>query len=955
MSEQNKNNLRVFVSYGHDEYVTFAKSIAEELCMQGHEVWFDEKRLKPGGDWELYIEEGLDWVGEDPSRGRILLIMTPYSVRRPDGYCLNEIAKALDNKIKIVPVMLVWTTPPLSIYRLQWVDMTCSQNKKQITGTFASDVQKITSALEIEEVHYNASRNLFNQLHPLNYDTELVLYQTWFVGREWVFEEINQWLTSPAASRLFWITGLPGIGKTAIATRLLQQCPQVVAFHICRRGNSEKTAPRRIICTLAYQLSTQMPEYKSMLEQLDLQTIIDTYNDGALFETLLVQPLNQMSTIDRKSVVLLIDGLDEATHGAMNPLANFIAAEFDRLPNWVRIIITSRPDKEVRVPLQTFAPWYLESQSEGNKKDIQNYILERLANHIDHPEFEKACQEILRKSEGVFLYAKHVCDEIQAGKLKLSSLEAFPNGLGGVYYQYFLTKFQDVNQYNALVEPAMELMAARKEPLTLEEMRTYLQWNKKQLSLFLTAMGTFVVQKDGGELLPFHLSLIDWLCDEEKAGSYWIDIDGGHDTIANYHLNNCITSSYALKYLLQHLVLACKEQFVRVFCDAQYQDLRKSSMGTAVYFDTFLEDIRLFYLNGGAMVELYSNPVFQRIILKNHIYFFDHDYYRNLRDCGFENYIRTIDISTASIETKSILICYYYIIYDIKAVVDIPLPLVDDQELHKASLAELDNYRLIYEIKASSYRISGDFERAKQYIRVAIKSSELLQRMDYLLVLHSVHARIDMHEEKYQEAIAKLCDAIEQGDKIISSLSFESDLSAIQHIRTGSTLILIEQYLNLGQPHNVWPLLEQMKELYDDPKKRDRYWSRYLYLSSLYAIQIQDEVMYEYFQQELQPYSLTQVGGRLFYHPALSAFVKGKSSNDTAKLNYALDYINLYIQKAEERYDLELMAEGFALKCEILTTMKEPLPLIPDSLQPFGSWINLKRNLFSSISNRYFS
>ena len=116
--------LRVFVSYGHDEYLPFARNVAIELALHGHEVWFDEDRLKPGGDWEAYIENGLDWVAEASSRGRVLLIMTPYSVRRPDGYCLNEIAKALDNRIKILPVMLVWTTPPLSIYRLQWLDMT---------------------------------------------------------------------------------------------------------------------------------------------------------------------------------------------------------------------------------------------------------------------------------------------------------------------------------------------------------------------------------------------------------------------------------------------------------------------------------------------------------------------------------------------------------------------------------------------------------------------------------------------------------------------------------------------------------------------------------------------------------------------------------------------------------------------------------------------------------------
>ena len=67
--------LRVFVSYGHDDYTTFAQSIAQQLEADGHEVWFDAQRIKPGGDWEQYIEDGLDWVSQDPTIGRILLIM----------------------------------------------------------------------------------------------------------------------------------------------------------------------------------------------------------------------------------------------------------------------------------------------------------------------------------------------------------------------------------------------------------------------------------------------------------------------------------------------------------------------------------------------------------------------------------------------------------------------------------------------------------------------------------------------------------------------------------------------------------------------------------------------------------------------------------------------------------------------------------------------------------------
>jgi hypothetical protein len=72
----------------------------------------------PGGDWERCIGEGLEWTGERPGEGRFVLLMTPHSVRRAGGCCLNELARAMARGLPIVPVMVATVEPPLSIARL---------------------------------------------------------------------------------------------------------------------------------------------------------------------------------------------------------------------------------------------------------------------------------------------------------------------------------------------------------------------------------------------------------------------------------------------------------------------------------------------------------------------------------------------------------------------------------------------------------------------------------------------------------------------------------------------------------------------------------------------------------------------------------------------------------------------------------------------------------------------
>ncbi|KAG7395981.1 hypothetical protein PHYBOEH_002924 [Phytophthora boehmeriae] len=115
--------LKVFLSYGHDRFQALAFHLKAALQQRGHVVWLDTEQLSAGLDWEEGIAGGLAWVRDAQQDGRVLLVMTPHALRRPDGYCLNEIARAASLRLSIFPVLVAESAPPPSITMLPFFDM----------------------------------------------------------------------------------------------------------------------------------------------------------------------------------------------------------------------------------------------------------------------------------------------------------------------------------------------------------------------------------------------------------------------------------------------------------------------------------------------------------------------------------------------------------------------------------------------------------------------------------------------------------------------------------------------------------------------------------------------------------------------------------------------------------------------------------------------------------------
>jgi tetratricopeptide (TPR) repeat protein len=595
---------RLFISYGHDEHTSLAHRLREDLNNRGHEVWFDDDRLNPGLDWECFIEKGLEHLAADKQNAALLLLLTPHAVRRPDGFCLNEVARALNRGLRIIPLMVVESEPPLSICRIQWLDMRNCFPIQERENYYRPRFSRLLRAVEEGELDFEGNQQrLLRVLQPLEFDADTLLHLPKFTGRNWVFAAIQQWLEHPRKDlapkhRVFWISGGPGVGKTALSAVLSSRYLEVAALHLCKFGHTQKSDPRRVVMSIVYQLTTQLPEYEAQLGAMDIELL--TKDDArTLFDNLLVQPLNKLSRPNRV-IIILIDALDEATRDGRNELASFIAAEFHKTPDWLRLIITSRPEKAVTAPLQGLNPFILNTEVEENRNDLREYLGRELASVLQgRQDCDRIIEHILARSEGVFLYIERVCDDLRRGNLSLDQLDRFPQGLGGVFWQFFERQFSDIDWFKKNIRPALRAVLAAREPLPLQILKSLFGWSGEEKFDFTRALGSLfpVTQQGGNETIkPYHKALVDWLENEATAGAYYVSVTEGHSLLGGagrkaiqsttmdpqgyyvrhtlYHLQQCDRDTEAAnlagseRFRLLRLQLGLKSLFLSYSLDA---------------------------------------------------------------------------------------------------------------------------------------------------------------------------------------------------------------------------------------------------------------------------------------------------------------------------------------------------------------------------------------------------
>jgi hypothetical protein len=215
MSQSTK---RVFLSYGTRDALEVAMWLHGALTSRGYQVFWDKEGLREttGSAWDRHLEEAIR------THDVVVALMSPHSVR-PEGECRNEISFAKDHGKPIVPVMVRQCERPLRIHDLQYVDLEAFPR--------VGDAARIAWLEEIIRFIENgvpvdpALSELRRRFRPLDYERVLRRNSTDpFVGREWLFNRIDQWLADPDAPLTLFVVGGPGVGKTSAMAHWPMRC-----------------------------------------------------------------------------------------------------------------------------------------------------------------------------------------------------------------------------------------------------------------------------------------------------------------------------------------------------------------------------------------------------------------------------------------------------------------------------------------------------------------------------------------------------------------------------------------------------------------------------------------------------------------------------------------------------------------------------------------------------------
>ncbi|KAF7421161.1 POC1 centriolar protein A [Pleurotus ostreatus] len=401
------------------------------------------------------------------------------------------------------------------------LDMGLSVQNALVSIRIASDVQDLAlrSKLNPAEMEWTGRPTC----HPR---TRLDMLRT-----------ITEWIIDPKAkSRVLWITGLAGAGKSTLATTVANMYAEngrLGAFVFFDRDVKERSDPTNFLRTLAYELSRcDVRIAKGIKGAVDMNSRIAQMQLDAQFKDLVRMPLFQaasdtaegQSLADEGPVVIVIDSLDECgNESTRKQLLKILAKETAKLPKIVRVIITSRSEPDIVGAFSKESHIkHHELEVLPHDGDISVYIQSQFKEIEEKNYFDEGwpapdkLRRLVSRAGGLFIWASTACRYIDcydpdAALEDLLQGEGFHEGLDDLYSKalrgagdWKSPKFKD--EFQSIVGT----ISVAKNPITTETIDKFLK-TKVPSKRLLSRFASVIHQADNEPVRILHKSFSEFI------------------------------------------------------------------------------------------------------------------------------------------------------------------------------------------------------------------------------------------------------------------------------------------------------------------------------------------------------------------------------------------------------------------------------------------------------------
>ncbi|KAF5365155.1 hypothetical protein D9757_011757 [Collybiopsis confluens] len=280
--------------------------------------------------------------------------------------------------------------------------------------------------------------------------------------RESMLRDLKHWSKSTDGSKVRWLYGPAGAGKSAIAQTFAQTCAdsgKVVESFFFWRSDQSRNHPRQVFTTIALQMAVATPELRPIVDAavvhdpFALTSSIDIQCNALIIHPWLKYQLHQqlkdpgarLSRTSSKIVeagsshsssliphstatpsrILIIDGLDECSNSRdQQHILSILSMMVEKHNLPFRILICSRPEPRIKesfggTEFKKICKWMVLDSTYEASKDIRVFLIDGfkdiLARHSHSMEHVRLpwpsagqIEYLVQKSSGQFIYVSTV-------------------------------------------------------------------------------------------------------------------------------------------------------------------------------------------------------------------------------------------------------------------------------------------------------------------------------------------------------------------------------------------------------------------------------------------------------------------------------------------------------------------------------------------------------------------